>query len=138
MIGMLKGFALTFGYLFKPGINQQYPLLPAPVPERSRGSVALMFGENGEMLCKACQLCSRNCPDDALVVDVEKPAEGTGRVLTAFKLDLARCMMCGLCVESCPANSLEMTTEFEHATADPAQMLRVLYERDRPDPAQAP
>jgi NADH-quinone oxidoreductase subunit I len=129
MIGILKGFGVTFKNLIGPGINRGYPQVAPQLPERSRGSVALMFGEDGEMLCKACQLCARNCPDDALHLETEKPPEGGRAVLTGFTLDLGRCMLCGLCVESCPANSLTMTPEFEHATADPADMIRVLYRR---------
>lgn len=134
MIGILKGFKVTFGHLVGPGINRGYPQVMPELPGRSRGSVTLLFGENGEMLCRACQLCAKNCPDDALIVDTAKPADGKGRVLTGFTLDLGRCMLCGLCVESCPASSLAMTPEFEHATADPGDMIRVLYTRPAENP----
>jgi NADH-quinone oxidoreductase subunit I len=134
VIGLGRGFAFTLGQLFRPSINQRYPQAEPELPERSRGSVAMVFGEGGEMLCRACGLCERECPDDALIVEVEKPAEGGGRTLVSMRLDLGRCMLCGLCVESCPAGSLAMTSEFEHDTPDRRELLHVLYGAGEPPP----
>ena len=132
MIGLLRGYALTWKHLFGPGITRGYPQSRPNLPERARGSVAMLFGEDDSVLCRACELCARECPDDALIVEFEKPAEGGGRVLTHFSLDLGRCMMCGLCVENCPASSLAMTNDFEHDTHDRSQLVHVLYRSGSP------
>lgn len=132
MIGLLRGFQLTFKHLFGPGITTGYPQVAPELPERSRGSVAMVFAEDGSLTCRACGVCARECPDDALIVTIEKPAEGTGRVLTHFSLDLGRCMLCGLCVENCPAGSLKMTPDFEHDTAEFSELIHVLYEAEGP------
>ena len=128
MIGLLKGFRLTFRHLVGPGITTGYPERMPALPERSRGSVEMVFAKDGSPTCRACQLCARECPDNAIAVEVEKPAEGGGRVLTKLTVDMGLCMLCGLCVENCPAGSLTMTPDFEHDTADRSALLRTLYE----------
>jgi NADH-quinone oxidoreductase subunit I len=141
VIGILRGFTVTWKHLFGPGITGGYPQVMPNLPERARGSVGMVFGEDGSLLCRACELCARECPDDALIVEFEKPAEGGGRVLTRFSLHLGRCMMCGLCVESCVSNALTMTKDFENDTHDPTQLVRVLYRADsppEPDEVSAP
>ncbi len=127
MIGIARGLVTTFKHLVRPAITELYPNEKRELPERSRGSIALTMGEDGTPLCKACLLCSRECPDDALLVEVEKGPEGKGRVLTRFTFDMGRCMYCGLCVEACTSDALRMTTEFEHASWDRADVVRVLY-----------
>jgi NADH-quinone oxidoreductase subunit I len=136
MIGILRGFATTFSHMVRPAITERYPTTKPNLPERSRGSLALARGENGELLCRACSLCERECPDDALIVEVEKGPEGKGRVLVSLTLDLGRCMFCGLCVEGCPSDALVSISDFEHATPD-RDMTRVsLYQRS-PEEAEA-
>jgi NADH-quinone oxidoreductase subunit I len=127
VIGILRGFQLTFKHLVGPGITRVYPQVMPELPERARGSVEMVFAEDGGLLCRACGICARECPDDALIVEVEKSPEGGGRTLTHFSIDMGRCMFCGLCVENCPAGSLTMTTDFEHDAHDPSELVRVLY-----------
>jgi NADH-quinone oxidoreductase subunit I len=129
MIGILRGFATTFSHLVRPAITERYPTVKPTLPERSRGSLVLARGDDGELLCRACSMCERDCPDDALTVEVEKGPEGKGRVLVGFTLDLGRCMFCGLCVESCPSDALLSSTDFEHATPDRRETRVVLYSR---------
>ncbi len=78
MIGIAKGMVTTFKHLFKPTFTIQYPNVKRPLPERSRMSFALGIDESGAPQCKACLLCEKSCPDDAIKIDSEK-VEGRSR-----------------------------------------------------------
>jgi len=127
MIGIAKGMVTTFKHLFKPTFTIQYPNVKRPLPERSRMSFALKTDESGAPQCKACLLCEKSCPDDAIKIDSEKREDGPGRVLTGFSVDLGRCMYCGICVEQCTTQGLSHTADFENSVADRAQTILVLY-----------
>lgn len=128
MIGMAKGMVTTLKHLFRPSFTDAYPFGPKLLPERSRTSFALPLDEDGVPYCKACMLCAKTCPDDAIIIESEKRADGPGRVLTKFTIDLGLCMYCGLCVENCTSSGLHHTGDFETASADKADMTLVLFE----------
>ncbi len=128
MIGMAKGMLTTLKHAFRPAFTTRYPWGPVTLPERSRTSFALPLGEDGLPLCKACNLCAKSCPDAAIVLESEKRADGPGRVLTSFKIDLGLCMYCGICVENCPSSGLHHTGDFETATHLRDDTMLVLFE----------
>ncbi|MDZ4170159.1 MAG: 4Fe-4S binding protein [Coriobacteriia bacterium] len=130
--------ASTITHLFRPNFNGGYPDTPKVLPERSRMSLALAFGENGLPLCKACGLCERSCPDAAIRIVTNKREDGPGRVLDSFEIDLGLCMYCGLCVEVCPAAGIMHTGHFEVSTPDRADTRLTLWPATvatRPAPA---
>jgi formate hydrogenlyase subunit 6/NADH:ubiquinone oxidoreductase subunit I len=43
--------------------------------------------------CKACTLCKKVCPVDAISGEVKKPE--------SFVIDLDKCIKCGVCIDSC-------------------------------------
>ena len=71
MIGIAKGMVTTFKHLFKPTFTIQYPNVKRQLPERSRMSFALGIDESGAPQCKACLLCEKSCPDDAIIIESE-------------------------------------------------------------------
>ncbi len=95
MIGIAKGMVTTFKHLFKPTFTIQYPNVKRQLPERSRMSFALGIDESGAPQCKACLLCEKSCPDDAITIESERREGAPGRVLKEFSIDLGRCMYCG-------------------------------------------
>ena len=127
MIGIAKGMVTTFKHLFKPTFTIQYPNVKRPLPERSRMSFALGTDESGAPQCKACLLCEKSCPDDAIKIDSEKVEGVPGRVLTRFAIDLGRCMYCGLCVEQCSTQGLRHTGDFENSVVTREETVLVLY-----------
>ena len=130
MIGISKGMAETFRRMLRPAVTLTYPDTKRELPERARMSFAMARDENGQPQCKSCMLCERSCPDDAIKIESEKRADGPGRELTKFTIDLGKCMYCGLCVEQCSTDGLRHTGDFENNSPDRADMMLVLYEAE--------
>ena len=128
MIGMAKGMMSTLRHFLSPAFTEQYPNVKRVLPERSRTMFTLPLDESGVPACKACMLCAKSCPDGAITMETEKRADGPGRVLTHYSIDLGLCMYCGICVESCPSNGIEFTGDYERATHDKAQTRVVLFD----------
>lgn len=127
MIGMAKGMITTFKHLVRPALTVQYPNVKRELPERSRMSFTLPLDENGVPLCKSCMLCANSCPDRAIQIESEKRADGPGRVLKSFTIDLGLCMYCGICVENCASAGLRHNGNFETATHERGETMLVLY-----------
>ena len=138
MIGIAQGMMTTLRHFLRPAITEQYPTFRKELPERARMGFALTLAEDGSPKCKACMLCERSCPDDAIKIESEKRTDGPGRVLTGFSIDLGRCMYCGLCVEQCTSDGLHHTGDFEHSVVTRAETVLVLYHAEPSEPAEAP
>lgn len=54
--------------------------------------------------CKACALCTKRCPVDALQLKVSY--ETKNKFAKAAVLDPELCIGCGVCVQKCPTDSL--------------------------------
>jgi len=137
MIGIAKGMVTTFKHLFTPAFTIQYPNVKRPLPERSRMSFALGADESGAPQCKACLLCEKSCPDDAIAIESTKLEGVPGRVLTKFSIDLGRCMYCGICVEQCTTQGLRHTGDFENTVVTREETVLVLFEASPESLAQA-
>jgi NADH-quinone oxidoreductase subunit I len=137
VIGIGKGMATIFGRMVKPAVTEQYPLHRRVLPERARMSFGMARDESGSSKCKACMLCERSCPDEAIKIESEKREDGPGRVLTKFTIDLGRCMYCGLCVEQCTSDGLHHTGDYEHNVTDRAGTMLVLFDAQL-EPAPSP
>ena len=127
MIGIFNGMATIFGRMVHPAVTENYPDEKRQLPERARMSFAMARDESGQPQCKACMLCERSCPDNAIVIESEKRSDGPGRVLTKFTIDLGLCMYCGLCVEQCTSDGLHHTGEYENNVTERSGTLLVLY-----------
>ena len=129
----LRGFAVTFGEMFRKVNTQQYPeekdLFP-PQP-RFHGRHQLNRHPDGLEKCVGCELCAWACPADAILVqgadntDTERfsPGERYGRV---YQINYLRCIFCGLCIEACPTRALTMTNEYELAEDN---RVKAIYEK---------
>jgi len=133
--GIGKGMATIFGRMIRPAVTEQYPIHKRQLPERARMSFGMTRDESGAAKCKACMLCERSCPDEAILIESEKREDGPGRVLTKFTIDLGRCMYCGLCVEQCTFDGLHHTGDYENNSTCREDMLLVLYDAALEAPA---
>lgn len=112
---LLRGFWLTFKYMFKPKVTLNYPFEKGPISPRFRGEHALRRYPNGEERCIACKLCEAVCPALAITIEAEPRDDGSRRT-TRYDIDMIKCIYCGLCQEACPVDAIVEGPNFEYAT----------------------
>lgn len=112
---LVKGFALTFSYMFKPKVTLNYPFEKGPLSPRFRGEHALRRYPNGEERCIACKLCEAVCPAQAITIEAAVRDDGSRRT-TRYDIDMVKCIYCGLCQEACPVDAIVEGPNFEFAT----------------------
>jgi NADH-quinone oxidoreductase subunit I len=112
---LVKGFALTFKYIFRPKVTLNYPFEKGPLSPRFRGEHALRRYPNGEERCIACKLCEAICPAQAITIEAEPRDDGSRRT-TRYDIDMIKCIYCGLCQEACPVDAIVEGPNFEYAT----------------------
>ena len=59
---------------------------------------ALISYRIDETLCKGCSLCSRKCPQNAIIGEVKKP----------FVIDNEKCIRCGQCIIGCKFGAIKI------------------------------
>lgn len=57
--------------------------------------------------CKACGLCVRRCPMDA--IQLKFSTQSTNKFRKAVEVDTDVCIGCGVCVHKCPSESITLT-----------------------------
>lgn len=112
---LVRGFWLTFKYIFKPKVTLNYPFEKGPISPRFRGEHALRRYPNGEERCIACKLCEAVCPALAITIEAEPRDDGSRRT-TRYDIDMIKCIYCGLCQEACPVDAIVEGPNFEYAT----------------------
>jgi NADH-quinone oxidoreductase subunit I len=115
LLEIIKGFYMTFKYMFKPRATINYPFEKGPISPRFRGEHALRRYANGEERCIACKLCEAVCPALAITIEAE-PREDGSRRTTRYDIDMTKCIYCGLCQEACPVDAIVEGPNFEFAT----------------------
>lgn len=51
-------------------------------------------------VCKGCQLCKENCPQEAIDIDAQSETDGAKKAIMA--IDQLKCTRCGICYDICP------------------------------------
>jgi NADH-quinone oxidoreductase subunit I len=101
-------------------VTRFYPFEKAIVPEGFRGTPRFVGDK-----CIGCKVCMRDCPSDAIQINVEvipstapvvegQPAPKPTKKITMV-LYLDRCVHCARCAEVCPKDAIFLDTEFEMA-----------------------
>lgn len=111
---LVRGFSLTFRYMFRPKVTLNYPYEKGPLSPRFRGEHALRRYPNGEERCIACKLCEAICPAQAITIEAERRADGSRRT-TRYDIDMTKCIYCGFCEEACPVDAIVEGPNMEFA-----------------------
>ena len=117
--GIAKALGTTLWHFifFKP-VTVQYPEQRVELPPWTRGRPRLIYEvDSGDLRCTACGACALACPVDVIKIE-QHPAQGKGKILDRFDLDMGGCIECALCVEACPFRAIVMAPDFEFATYD--------------------
>jgi NADH-quinone oxidoreductase chain I len=132
MKGILGGFIQTVKSFLTPPVTRLYPYERPPLEPRWMGAPALLWDDKvDEIVCVACNICARSCPDDCIYLVGEKYT-GTKttkkNIVKDYFIDLGRCSYCSICVEVCPFDANEMSPHFELSTYDRQQLV---YDKDQ-------
>lgn len=110
--GILKGMVLTFKTMLGKRFTVRYPMEKKAPEDRFRGSLVLLVDESGEALCRACGICTKNCPDK--LPKMEGRPDNKNKCFN-YHVFMGRCMFCGICTETCPFNALGWSKDYEWA-----------------------
>jgi NADH-quinone oxidoreductase subunit I len=117
--GIARGMMTTLWHFFfaKP-VTVQYPEERVELPPWTRGRPRLIYDvDSGDLRCTACGACALACPVDVIKIE-QHPAQGKGKILDRFDLDMGGCIECALCVEACPFRAIVMAPDFEFGAYD--------------------
>jgi formate hydrogenlyase subunit 6/NADH:ubiquinone oxidoreductase subunit I len=98
----------VFGSIFRKPFTELYPFATRAAPARLRGKLLW-----DPVKCRGCMLCMRDCPAQAIVIEVADRA--AKRYIFHYHLD--RCIYCAQCVASCRDGALSMSNELYHLAA---------------------
>ena len=113
---LLVGMGITFKEFFSPVVTVPYPYQTLPLPDRFRGHIELVRGEDGTPNCVVCMACERACPSGCISLDGEKKEGEKKKTLSRYQLDFTKCSLCGSCVEACNFNAIEFSKDYNLAS----------------------
>ncbi|QGG93809.1 NADH-quinone oxidoreductase subunit NuoI [Actinomarinicola tropica] len=136
-MGVLDGFAVTFGKLFKrtstgETVTVNYPDAKREKAQRLHGRHVLNKYEDGMEKCIGCELCAGVCPARCIYVrgadnPVDDPVSPGERYGYVYEINYLRCIHCDLCVEACPTEAITETKLFEFSFTNRAD---AIYTKD--------
>lgn len=103
-------------------VTVNYPMEKGPLSPLFRGEHALRRYPTGEERCIACKLCEVTCPAYAITIETEPRPDGA-RKTTRYDIDMTKCIYCGYCQEACPVDAIVMTSNYEFATSNHADLI---------------
>ena len=112
-----KGLSITFRYIFRKKVTEQYPDERPQFEARYRGLHYLTRYPDGAERCVCCGLCAAACPADAIYMEPAETETGE-RYAKVYEINELRCIFCGYCEEACPEEAIFLGHEFEFSAGD--------------------
>jgi NADH-quinone oxidoreductase subunit I len=112
-----KGMSITFRYLFRKPVTEQYPDVKPKFEARYRGLHYLTRYPDGSERCVCCGLCAAACPADCIYMEPADTDDGI-RYSKVYEINELRCIFCGMCEEACPEEAIFLGHEFEFSSYD--------------------
>jgi NADH-quinone oxidoreductase subunit I len=116
-IAIPKGLSITFRYLFRRPVTEQYPKVKPKLEDRYRGLHYLTRYPDGSERCVCCGLCAAACPADSIYMEPAETSDGI-RYAKVYEINELRCIFCGMCEEACPEEAIFLGQEFEFSNYD--------------------
>ena len=110
-----KGLSITFRYLFRKPVTEQYPRTRPKFENRYRGLHYLTRYPDGSERCVCCGLCAAACPADCIYMEPAETSDGI-RYAKIYEINELRCIFCGMCEEACPEEAIFLGQEFEFSS----------------------
>jgi len=127
MLGVMKGLARVFSVMLRRPVTVKYPYQRPQLGPRFMGAPGLLWDDEiDEIVCVACNICARACPEDCIRLEGAKYTGNKSdkkNIVTEYYIDLGRCSYCGICVEVCPFDANEMTYHYEMACYDRSELV---------------
>jgi NADH-quinone oxidoreductase subunit I len=130
---LLRGLSVTGYYFFHPKeiITRQYPENRDTLKmfDRFRGELVMPHNENNEHRCNGCSSCELACPNGSIRIVSKQVLLENGKkkkIIDQHIYNLAMCTFCNACVRACPTEALKMSQDFEHATYDRSDLIKIL------------
>lgn len=121
--GILTGLKITFKYLFRPPVTQNYPTVKPILSARVRNSLSL-----DPEKCIACGLCATACPNKVITLTSSKDANNK-KMLESYTMNVGYCLFCGLCTEACPTGALKVSPDYENSVEAAEELIWDMMKR---------
>jgi NADH-quinone oxidoreductase subunit I len=112
-----RGLSITFRYLFRKPVTEQYPKEKPKFEDRYRGLHYLTRYDDGSERCVCCGLCAAAGPVDCIYMEPAETSDGI-RYAEIYEINTLRCIYCGMCEEACPEEAIFLGHEFEFSSYD--------------------